>query len=123
MLACTESGLVYSWGDGNKGKLGHGDQQPREWPLAIDREHFLGQNVIKVVAGGLHSMALTRNGLVFTWGCGSDGRLGHKESIGRRYLYREEVPRLVDSLAVLGPVIDIDSSYYHCAAIVDTKFN
>ena len=121
MLACTETGTVYSWGDGNKGKLGNGTQNSVEWPTPIDQQHFLGQRVVKVVAGGLHSLALTENGLVFSWGCGSDGRLGHKEAIGHRYLYKETVPRLVESLASMGQVTDIDCSYYHCSAILSTK--
>lgn len=29
-----------------------------------------------------------REGAVWTWGCGSDGRLGHPEAEGHRYLYR-----------------------------------
>lgn len=121
MLACTETGTVYSWGDGSKGKLGHGSMDPVEWPRMIDQQHFLTQRVVKVAVGGLHSLALTEKGLVFSWGCGSDGRLGHKESVGHRYLYREEYPRLVESLAVLGEVTDIDCSYYHCAALINTK--
>ena len=39
-----------------------------------------------VCAGGIHSSAVTVDGGVFTWGCGSDGRLGHPEAEGHRYL-------------------------------------
>ena len=34
------------------------------------------------------NLADPREGAVWTWGCGSDGRLGHPEAEGHRYLYR-----------------------------------
>ena len=33
-------------------------------------------------SGGLHSVAFCCHEAVFTWGCGSDGRLGHPEAVG-----------------------------------------
>ena len=36
-LACTDSGLVYSWGDGEHGKLGRGDTGTTKSPLMVDR--------------------------------------------------------------------------------------
>ncbi len=42
-----------------------------------------------MVCGGIHNSALTLDGRVFTWGCGSDGRLGHLEYEGHTFLYKE----------------------------------
>ena len=33
--------------------------------------------VSKVLAGGIHSGFLDDNGHIYTFGCGSDGRIGH----------------------------------------------
>ena len=33
-------------------------------------------NIIQVAAGAMHTLALTREGNVFSWGCNDDGALG-----------------------------------------------
>ena len=97
-MACSRDGLAYAWGDGYKGKLGHGSQESIDVPTVIDPTHFLGERVVQVSCGGIHSAAITDGGSVFTWGCGSDGRLGHAEAKGHRYLFRSDVPRVVEGL-------------------------
>ncbi|XP_064402454.1 uncharacterized protein LOC135348191 [Halichondria panicea] len=114
-LACTIDGHIYSWGDGYKGKLGLGSQESKELPTKINPSSFGGECVISVVCGGIHSAAVTREGGVFTWGCGSDGRLGHPEAKGHRYLFRSDVPRRVEGLP--SNCIAVDCSYYHTAAL------
>ena len=74
-LALTADGSVWSWGDGENGTLGHGDEQ--EQPLPKKVEALAGQRVLAVSAGGMHSLAITANGAVFAWGDGAYGRLGH----------------------------------------------
>ena len=118
-LALTDDGHVYSWGDGYKGKLGLGDQESRFTPSLIDPKHFNDEEVKHVSAGGIHSAAVTKDGNAFTWGCGSDGRLGHPEAKGHRYLFRSDVPRLVESLKGKGKVIDIKATYYHTVCLVE----
>ena len=118
-LACTSDGDVYSWGDGYKGKLGLGDQEPRDLPTRINPGVFEGESVTEVACGGIHSAAVTREGSVFTWGCGSDGRLGHPEAKGHRYLFRSDVPRKVESLP--NKVTSVDCSYYHTAVLTATS--
>ena len=56
-------------------RLGHGDQQNQLLPKKI--EALAGQRVIAVSAGGRHSLALTADGAVWSWGGGREGRLGH----------------------------------------------
>ena len=72
--------------------------------------------VKKVVSGGIHSAILTEDGNLFTFGCGSDGRLGHPEYEGFVYLYKESHPKRVEAFPP-GKVIDVESSYYHMMAI------
>ena len=120
-LAITEDAngakQAWSWGDNYKEKLGLGDQtteQCHSHPQLIVTLN--GKNIQKVCAGGIHSVALC-DGQVYTWGCGSDGRLGHPEYIGSRYLYKESTPRVIGQFGE-GQVIDVASNYYHCACIV-----
>jgi len=74
-LALTADGAVWSWGDGWRGKLGHGDEQSQPLPKKV--EALAGQHVVAVSAGGGHSLALTADGSVWSWGDGRCGQLCH----------------------------------------------
>lgn len=115
-LACSDEGEVWSWGDGYKGKLGLGNQESQDTPTMIDHAHF-GSRVMQVACGGIHSAALTEDGDVFTWGCGSDGRLGHPEAKGHRYLFRSDIPRRVENLPKDLRAVQLACSYYHTAVL------
>ncbi|XP_065149734.1 alsin isoform X3 [Paramisgurnus dabryanus] len=69
---------VWSWGRGQEGQLGHGDLLPRPQPVCI--KSFSGKEVLRVAAGASHSLALTTQSQVFSWGCNTSGQLGHMES-------------------------------------------
>ena len=53
---------------------------------------------------------------MYTFGCGSDGRLGQQEFKGHTYLYKESKPKYVEALHD-HKVIDVQSSYYHMLAL------
>ncbi len=74
-LALTADGEVYSWGEGEDGKLGHGNRLMCERPRII--EALKGKRCVNVAAGGSHSAAITELGQLYTWGKGRYGRLGH----------------------------------------------
>ena len=76
-LALAADGALWSWGHGAYGKLGHGDQQDQLLPKKI--EALTGQRFVAASAGGQHSLALTADGAVLTWGKGESGCLGHGE--------------------------------------------
>ena len=38
------------------------------------------EGIIRASGGGIHSAVLSSDGALLTFGCGSDGRLGHPES-------------------------------------------
>lgn len=62
---CAFSGTVWSWGDGDYGKLGHGGSDGCRAPRIIDKLQSLG--VVRVFCGSQFSVALTRDGQLFTW--------------------------------------------------------
>mmetsp|Transcript_28803 Transcript_28803/g.51267 ORF Transcript_28803/g.51267 Transcript_28803/m.51267 type:complete len:360 (-) Transcript_28803:1491-2570(-) len=103
-------GRIFSFGSGYKGQLGldddwdHSDPADRLRPEVI--QDFRAESVI---CGGIHTLAVNQ-GTLYSWGCGSDGRIGHPESEGHRYLYREARPR---ALAGLERVASVSASYYH----------
>lgn len=76
-----------------------------------------GTRVKKVVSGGIHSAILTTDGSLYTFGCGSDGRLGHPEYEGYVFLYKESHAKRVEAFQP-GKVIDVASAYYHMMCLV-----
>ena len=118
-LVASATGQVYAWGDGYKGKLGTGSHDTQYSPVSIPTEAFNGEKIIQVSAGGIHSAAVGANGQLFTWGCGSDGRLGHPEAKGHRYLFRSDVPRLVEELAGKWSALRVSTSYYHTVVLAE----
>ena len=77
-LAITADGNVWSWGSVMSGKLGHGDQRNQLLPKNI--EALAGRRVVAVSAGFAHSLALTADGAVCSWGRGGNGKLGHGDT-------------------------------------------
>ncbi|KAG8235158.1 hypothetical protein J437_LFUL015198, partial [Ladona fulva] len=90
-LALTETGMVFSWGDGDYGKLGRGGSDGSKTPRPVDR--LGGLNVTRIYCGAQFSVAITKSGAVYTWGKGDSHRLGHGPSEDHvRY------PKLVEGL-------------------------
>ena len=57
--ACvTESGDVYTWGIGDGGRLGHGDEEEEYTPRPLERME--GKGATHVVCGDEHTMVLTK---------------------------------------------------------------
>ncbi|CAG9815802.1 unnamed protein product [Phaedon cochleariae] len=97
-LALSADNDVYSWGEGDDGKLGHGNRTSCETPKLI--ELLQGYEVVDIACGGAHSAAITASGNLYTWGKGRYGRLGHGDSEDQLK------PKLVEAL--LGyKVIDV----------------
>ncbi|XP_008323300.1 alsin isoform X3 [Cynoglossus semilaevis] len=69
---------VWSWGQGEHGQLGHGDNLGRSQPLCI--KSLNSKEVVRVTAGAHHSLALTAQSQMYSWGNNSSGQLGHMES-------------------------------------------
>nr|XP_022329995.1 probable E3 ubiquitin-protein ligase HERC1 isoform X2 [Crassostrea virginica] len=96
-LALTTGGEVYSWGDGDYGKLGHGTHSTQKIPKLV-KGPLVGKIVKSVSAGYRHSAAVTEDGELYTWGDGEFGRLGHD------YTSSKNFPTKVQSIESVGMV-------------------
>lgn len=67
-LALSSEGHVYSWGEGDDGKLGHNNKVSYDRPKLI--EDLLGVEIVDIACGGHHSAAITSAGWLYTWGKG-----------------------------------------------------
>jgi E3 ubiquitin-protein ligase HERC2 len=59
-LASSADGEVYSWGEGDDGKLGHGNKTSCDRPRVI--EALRGKDIAYIACGGAHSAAITATG-------------------------------------------------------------
>lgn len=103
------NGKLWIWGKGDGGRLGFGHENPLFVPTL--NPHL--DSVRSVALGGVHSVALTSLGEVFTWGYGGFGALGHS------VYHRELFPRLVEG-SWSGKIHHIATSGTHTAAITES---
>ncbi|EKX44562.1 hypothetical protein GUITHDRAFT_49614, partial [Guillardia theta CCMP2712] len=97
-LALSEGGEVWAWGSAEYGKLGVGDVSS----LPADAEgHVFSPIPLHVSAGSSHSMAVTRQGIVYAWGSAEHGKLGQGENKQQQQQHFDRLcrGRLVDQVA------------------------
>ncbi|KAI3747771.1 hypothetical protein L6452_10415 [Arctium lappa] len=78
--AITDEGEVYGWGRGEHGRLGFGDDKSSK--MVPQQVQLLAEeDIVQVSCGGTHSVALTRDGRMFSFGRGDHGRLGYGRKV------------------------------------------
>lgn len=117
-FACDVEGNVYGWGSPYKGKLGNCSEKVLS-PKGCDElvpyklggvskdkkeitHYFENEKIIQVLSCHIHSACLSQSGKLFTFGCGSDGRLGQDsfflKGIKRRLKFYQSVPTAIETL-------------------------
>ncbi len=90
------------------GVFEHHDKNGCAFPLPISALH--GTKAIQIECGAYHTIVLTAEKEVFTWGKGADGRLGHGSDED------EALPRRVESLRKFN-IVSVAAGYDHSAAV------
>ena len=116
-LVIVGNGKVYSFGYGKSGQLGHGDTQNKLTPILIQAP-FGGKIIMQVACGSTHSMALSSEGWLYTWGHGKYGKLGHGSSPGDYQDY--PIPTRVESLSGY-KVVNVATYNSHSIVLVEPK--
>lgn len=81
-LALLEGGAVASWGDNEHGETGQGGSTGMQVELPRVVKELRSMHVVRVAAGGSHTLALSSTGGVFSCGSGLHGQLGRDTSKG-----------------------------------------
>ena len=94
VVVCA-SGRPYSFGRGDFGVLGHGDEENRLVPTLIEALAGFRVREVRTSASvhSAHTAVLTTCGRLFTFGCGECGQLGHGNT------ETQLLPRTVEALA------------------------
>eukprot|EP00172_Hildenbrandia_rubra_P002180 Plantae.Rhodophyta-Hildenbrandia_rubra.ctg28712.p1 GENE.Plantae.Rhodophyta-Hildenbrandia_rubra.ctg28712~~Plantae.Rhodophyta-Hildenbrandia_rubra.ctg28712.p1 ORF type:complete len:491 (+),score=46.49 Plantae.Rhodophyta-Hildenbrandia_rubra.ctg28712:2016-3488(+) len=80
-IARSKEGQLWSWGGGKNGRLGHADEKIRPQPSQI--LVLKAQTCVKVTAGYHCNLALTDDGVLYSWGWGAHGQLGQGDTNDR----------------------------------------
>lgn len=119
------AGDIYVFGDGDCGQLGLGEdvtERLRPYPLQIEHCKF-----IQIACGGMHTVALSADGEVFSWGVNDEGALG-RETGGELWEKSEKSTGVVGDPYVPGKVefpkgtdrvVQISAGDSHTVALTD----
>ncbi|XP_049931728.1 PH, RCC1 and FYVE domains-containing protein 1-like isoform X1 [Nymphaea colorata] len=102
------SGRLFTWGDGYKGMLGHGDNESRLVPASVVA--LAEFNFSQVACGHRLTVALAASGHVYTMGSTVYGQLGNVQSDGK-------IPARVEGKLQNGFVEEISCGAYHVTAL------
>lgn len=102
------SGKLFTWGDGDKGRLGHGDKEAKLVPTCVAA--LVEPNFCQVACGYSITVALTTSGHVYTMGSPVYGQLGNPQADGK-------LPSRVEGKLLKSFVEEIACGAYHVAVL------
>ncbi len=73
-----------AWGANGTGTLGNGLSEDSDVPVNVLPQLLAGKTVVQIATGGRHTLALTSEGRVFSWGENKFGQLGNITSENSR---------------------------------------
>ncbi|XP_027363060.1 PH, RCC1 and FYVE domains-containing protein 1-like isoform X3 [Abrus precatorius] len=106
--ASLSSGKLFTWGDGDKNRLGHGDKEARLEPTCVPS--LIDYNFHRIACGHSLTVGLTTSGHVFTMGSTVYGQLGNPQSDGK-------LPCLVEDKLAGESVEEIACGAYHVTVL------
>ncbi|BFG30185.1 hypothetical protein CerSpe_164590 [Prunus speciosa] len=101
-------GKLFTWGDGDKGRLGHGDKEAKLVPTCVAA--LVEPNFCRVACGHSMTVALTTSGHVYTMGSPVYGQLGNPQADGK-------LPTRVEGKLSKSRVDEIACGAYHVAVL------
>uniref|UniRef100_A0A2R5L7B3 Putative alpha-tubulin suppressor n=1 Tax=Ornithodoros turicata TaxID=34597 RepID=A0A2R5L7B3_9ACAR len=112
-MAVLENGEVYGWGYNGNGQLGLGNNVNQTTPCKVTS--LQGVVIDKVVCGYAHTMALSDEGALYSWGANSYGQLG----TGNKANQVNPVRIASD----IGRIVEVAASHYvHISAAMTQTF-
>ncbi|KAK8694503.1 hypothetical protein V6N13_072052 [Hibiscus sabdariffa] len=104
----ANGGKLFTWGDGDKSRLGHAGGDRKLIPTCVVQ--LMDHDFIQVCCGGLITVALTSKGTVYTMGSAVYGQLGNPQA-------KDKSITVVEGKLKHEFVKQISSGSYHVAAL------
>ncbi len=103
---------LYTWGDGAYGKLGHGACSHELVPRHVG--DLALAKIIDVACGIFHTLCVTQNGKVYSFGGGAEGKLGLDAILDNDVIVPSRVLALDDV-----NIVELSAAPYHSLALSD----
>ncbi|CAN4078429.1 unnamed protein product [Withania somnifera] len=101
-------GKVFTWGDGEKGRLGHPGEETKLLPTCVAK--LVDHDFIQVSCASTLTIALSSTGKVYTMGSAENGQLGNPEA-------KDKSLMLVQGKLREEFITEISSGSYHVAVL------
>lgn len=111
VLAISDSGSMWSWGNGEAGQLGHGNTHSLPRPKQIVT--LSNVKLIKAAASNEMSYGLTSEGNLYSWGQGQGGELGHGD------MKTYTIPKMISTFGNV-KIVAIAAGFSHSVAVSDS---
>ncbi|XP_061350338.1 PH, RCC1 and FYVE domains-containing protein 1 [Gastrolobium bilobum] len=108
----TTSGKLFTWGDGDEGRLGHADNGSKLVPTCVSQ--LVDYDFVQVSCGRMLTVALTTMGKVFAMGSAKYGQLGNPHA-------RDKAAVMVEGQLKQEFVKAISCGSYHVAVLTSTR--
>eukprot|EP00742_Colponemidia_sp_Colp-10_P006997 GILJ01007510.1.p1 GENE.GILJ01007510.1~~GILJ01007510.1.p1 ORF type:complete len:672 (+),score=107.52 GILJ01007510.1:43-2058(+) len=87
--AISDTGAIFTWGQGDNGQLGHGNLDDQVVPKRIDSFAKKNVRIARVSCGHTHTLAVDEEGKLWTWGVIIEDRPPDKDN---------KIPRVIETL-------------------------
>ncbi|CAL8072917.1 unnamed protein product [Orchesella dallaii] len=116
-VALSDTGALWNWGHCGRSELASNTEMNVmsviNNPSRVEFFDDLPCIVLKVACGGWHTLALTSDGDIYSWGWNESGQLGHNTVV-----VSKSDPHPVDLGSAEDPVVDISAGSRHSLALL-----
>ena len=109
--------LVYSWGGGSRGQLGHGTLMAEEKPRLV--QALDGMRIKKIAAGGWHSAVISQYDDLYMFGWNESGQLAQPTNLAKPAECFSAVEKLLMACCTMQPEVRTTLCEFKCGRLRD----
>lgn len=107
----AKGGKLFTWGDGDKGRLGHANEERKLLPTCVAQ--LVDHDFVQVSCGRMLTVGLTNLGTVYTMGSAVHGQLGNLQA-------KDKSITIVEGKLKEEFIKEISSGSYHIAVVTSS---